>query len=310
MIHSAQMTKPISHQQPVYPGVSRNFILILFSMLAVAVAPLSAESIKVVAWNIEWFPGLTPEATPAESERHMKQIRRELKRISPDVFIGTEIRDWQAFADAVEAVPGLQPAVVSSFRSLHSPGLWPQQIAIGSRLPVVAAWAERWREQFATNPRGFSVAALRVPGDSDDVILVYGVHLKSNRANNEDQTLINYLMREDSIVQILVHVAEMERFAFRDRVRGVIVGGDFNTNHDGQFADKVVEMMVQAGFHNTFAGVPREDRLTWRGSDRFEPTTFDYIFTKGLGKPQAKMIPVEEGSSDHWPVGVEITLAP
>lgn len=31
----------------------------------------------------------------------MEQIRGELARLNPDVLIGTEIRDWQAFANAV-----------------------------------------------------------------------------------------------------------------------------------------------------------------------------------------------------------------
>jgi hypothetical protein len=129
-------------------------------ILPLLLASLAADPIRVLAWNIEWFPGLTREPTPEAAAAHMEQIQRELARLDPDVLIATEIRDWQAFADVIRGVPGLQPAVVSPFRSLFSPGLWPQQIAIGSRLPVETGWAERWREVYATNPRGFSVATL------------------------------------------------------------------------------------------------------------------------------------------------------
>ncbi len=292
-------------------GLSALFVLLGSLRADTPAIPASAADPKplhVVAWNIEWFPGLRLDPTPEAAAAHMRQVRRELRRIDPDVFIGTEMRDWQSFADAVTAVPRLRPVVVSSFRSLYSPGLWPQQIGIAAKPPVVASWAERWREHFATNPRGFSLAVIRAPGDEQGVILVYGVHLKSNRARNEQETRTNELMREDSIAQLLNHVAEMKRFTFRDRVRGVIVGGDFNTNHDGQFGDRTLAMLEEAGFHNTFAGVPREERLTWRGSDRFEPTTFDYIFTRGFHPAQARMIEVEAGVSDHWPVAVELRL--
>jgi hypothetical protein len=45
------------------------------------------------------------------------------------------------------------------------------------------------------------------------------------------------------------------------------------------------------------------------GSGRFEPTTFDYIMTKGLGSPRADLIDVPEEASDHRPVMLEILLS-
>ncbi len=107
---------------------------------------------------------------------------------------------------------------------------------------------------------------------------------------------------------LLAHVEQMKNVVFEDRVSGVIIGGDFNTNQDGQFDDRVIEMMIDAGFHHTWHGVPREQRLTWRGSDRFEPTTFDHFFTKGVEQVQARMLTVPDETSDHWPVEIEIRI--
>ena len=88
---------------------------------------------------------------------------------------------------------------------------------------------------------------------------------------------------------------------------GVVVGGDFNTNHDGQFGDKAIQMMKDAGFHHTWVRTPKDKRATWRGSKQHDPTTFDHIFTKGLGKPRAELLTVPEETSDHWPVRIIIS---
>jgi endonuclease/exonuclease/phosphatase family metal-dependent hydrolase len=52
---------------------------------------------------------------------------------------------------------------------------------------------------------------------------------------------------------------------------------------------------------------PRHPQGT--GGGRFEPTTFDYIMTKGLGSPRADLIDVPEEASDHRPVALEIELS-
>lgn len=280
---------------------------VLFLFNPEAEARTEPETIRVVAWNIEWFPGKSPRATRSEAEAHMTLIQGELRRLNPDIFIGTEMRDWRAFAEAVAVVPGLQPVVVSAYRSMRGTGFWPMQIGIASKLPVEAAWWQRWTPGIEDNPRGFSVAVVHL-GNGDGVLLVYGLHLKSNRAFNEAQTELNHLMRNHSIIQLLAHIDEMERLAYPGRVRGVIVGGDINTNHDGQFGDEVVTKMEAAGFYNTWSGVPRDRRLSWRGSEDYEPTTLDYIFTKGMGTPRAILIEVPDHASDHFPVGVQIEL--
>lgn len=235
----------------------------------------------------------------------MEPARRTLAHLKPDLFLAQEIRDWEAFDCLIRAHPPLRVNVVSSFRSTDTGELWPQQLAIASCLPCVAAWAEPFRATIPGIPRGPAVTALRTE-DGAGVVLVYSVHLKSNRSRNDKEAAINFLWRDESATQLLAHIAEMERVTFKGKVRGVIIAGDFNTNHDGQFGDRVVDTLVVAGFHNTWAKVPKENRLTWRGNQQFPPVTFDYILTRDLGEPEAQLIEIPDGISDHWPVKVVV----
>jgi len=272
-------------------------------------APKRGVSLNIISWNIEWYPGKSRFARGPQMAAHAALVNRQFREMKPDIFLAQEMRDWNAFALLCDEVEGLRPASVSAFASEETGEYWNQQLGIGSKLYVAAAWSEPWREGEEITPRrGFNVAVLRLP-ESFDHLLVYNVHLKSNRSSNDEEAQLNYRTREESVRQLLAHVSDMKERVFKGRIVGVIIGGDFNTNHDGQFGDdRTIAMMEKAGFHNTWSGVPREERLTWRGSNRFEPTTFDYIFTKGLPETTARMIPVEDGSSDHWPVTITLDL--
>lgn len=271
--------------------------------------PIDPATWTLVTWNIEWFPGRYRFAHGERMTDHMAVVQDELKRMNPDIFMAQEMRGWQVFADLCSVVPDLQPTVVSAFRGRVNREYWPQQIGIASKQPVYAAWSEPWQSGDEVSPtRGFSVAAILLPTDRFEVLLVYSVHLKSNLADSPQQTLRNYRLREESIRQLLDHIDEMDT-TFWGRVAGVIVGGDFNTNRDGNFGDEVVEMMVDAGFHYAWENVPREERLTWRGSELYPKTTLDHFFTRGVGRPQARMIHVSDATSDHWPVAITISLA-
>lgn len=279
------------------------YLLLSLPWLCVA----SAAEIRFMTWNVEWFPGRSPQPEDPAVDAHKLAVAEVLRREKPDIFVGEEIRNWQVFADLASAVPGLRPVVVSSFRSETDGTLWPQQIGIASDQPVEAAWAEAWHQTIVL-PRGFSFAAVNLPAPETGVLLVYGVHLKSNRGSNDFEALANSRMREESAAQLLQHVSLMERLTFKGRIRGILIAGDFNTNQDGQFGDATLDILVKGGFHNTWAGVEKKDRLTWRGSEQFEPTTFDYILTKGLPPMKAKMIEVPDAASDHWPVTVTLSF--
>lgn len=291
-------------------AVPRLTLVLLLTMASRALVPSAAsadEGLDVVAWNIEWYPGKKNFARGEEMRAHAQVVQEELRKIDPDILLAQEMRDWDSFARLTDAVPGLRPAVVSAFTSRRTGEYWRQQLGIASKLPVLAAWSERWQ---AANdlrpPRGFAAAMVRLPGPSVRHVLVYSLHLKSNLAEDEGETEMNYRERDESIRQLLGHIREMKETAFKDTLVGVIVGGDFNTNQDGQFGDNVVKMMEEAGFHHTWASTPRADRATWRGNEVHETATFDHIFTLGLGRPRAELLEVPAETGDHLPVRVII----
>lgn len=274
----------------------------------VGAEPGAPFTLRVVSWNLEWFPGKSMQPTSETETAQMLAVQTAMKEIAPDIFVVSELRDWAALHDVVSVVPGLEVNVVSAFPTAETGELWLQQVAIASRLRCIAAWAEPFRPTIPALSRGFAFAALQEPG-TNRLILVYSVHLKSNRARNQEETETNFRLRDESIRQIFAHMDTMKSVMFKNaEIAGWILAGDFNTNHDGQFGDRVVETIEAGGFWNTWKTTPREKRLTWRGNDRFEPTTFDYIFLSGFGNPSAVLLETPRETSDHEVVAVEIPV--
>lgn len=279
---------------------------ILFRSLLIAASFATvhaATPLKVVTWNLEWFPGKRPTASAKEADDHMKDARAALLKLSPDVFVGVEIRDWAAFDELVSVVPGLKTHVVSSFVDPETGEIRPQQVGIASKLTCRAASWERWKANTPNISRGFSFAALE--GKDGDLLMVYGTHLKSNGGDATDVAA----MRLDQAKQLVAQREVVEKAFLGRKIAGWIATGDFNTNHDGQFPlCKVVEEMTAAGFRNTWADTPKKDRLTWtsRPDSKFEPTTFDYFFTLGLGDLKATLLNTPTDISDHH--AIQITL--
>lgn len=283
-------------------------LLILFFTAVLASA---AEPLRFVNWNVEWFPGKRPTASAEEADEHMKGAQAALKKLNPDIFVAQELRDWDAFHQLVSAVPGLTVHVVSSFKDTETGRVRNQQIGIASKLKCRGAWWETWAANYPEISRGFSFAALEHPDGG--LLMIYGNHLKSNSGGStEDGAKNNGGMRDEQVKQLLAHKQSVET-AFSDyTILGWIAAGDFNTNHDGQFPhDSVIKNMVLGGYHNTWANVPKEKRLTWRSDAdpaqrRFEPTTFDYIFTQGIKPVDAFILEVPRELSDHYPLGIPI----
>lgn len=277
--------------------------------VALLAVDLHAASLKVAALNLEWFPGQWPQPPTEEMTAHQQAARPVIEALSPDIFIATEICDETALREVLAGVPGLTLHIISNFREADDdPERRNQQIAIASRLKAFAGWAEPWEQTTEGLRRGFAFAALENP-ETGRLILVYGLHLKSNSAMTPEQTQLNYAIRDASTRQLIAHAKKMaEQFAERG-IDGWIIAGDINTNHDGRFEDNVVAMLEAEGYWNTWRPVPPEQRYTWKGRiDRFQPTTFDYIFLRGLGQPTADLLEIHETISDHNAVIVHINL--
>lgn len=278
--------------------------LTILGMLVVVTTAIQAGApLKIVTWNLEWFPGQRPTASAKEAEKHMQDAREALKKLDPDVFVGLEIRDWAAFQELVSVIPGLHTNVVSNFVDPETGEIRNQQIGIASKLTCRAAGWEPWKANVPNISRGFSFAALEQKDGA--LLMIYGNHLKSNQG--DPQTVAT--MRNAQAQQLLDQRAVVEKAFHGKKIAGFVFTGDFNTNHDNQFPlCKVVEEFTSAGFRNTWADTPQEKRLTWRSEPggRFKPTTFDYFFTQGLGDINATLIDTPMSISDHCAIGLAI----
>lgn len=275
---------------------------------------LNAEPLKALSWNIEWFPGGRPNASEKEQDAQTKLVADELAKIQPDIFLAQEITNEMAFAKLVAAMPGKMAVhVTSRFVNHETKDLAPQQVAIASNLKADSAFFENFKpnESLPHLSRGFAFAALEHPDGG--LIMIYSVHLKSNRGSDTpegEQSVAD--TRAESVKQILSHKAEMEKRYQGRKIMGWLIGGDYNTNHDGQFKKcTAIADLMKGGLQNTWDETPKEQRHTWHSNEftpQFKPTTFDYLMSSGFKKSQAKAVPVSREASDHD--GVLLMLEP
>lgn len=290
------------------------FRLLLTVLLTTGV--LSAQEtvpspIKVVFWNMEWFPGGDIRADAGQARAQIALVQPALEQMNPDLIGMQEVRDTEAAAVALEKIPDVKVQVSSAFSNDDgTPGS--QQLIIASRIPALGAWWEPWKAGASITPkRGFSFAAFEPsPGR---ILLVYSVHLKSNRGNLEENTA----MREESARQLVTHIAAMEKaYTPMGRV-SVLVGGDFNTSiDDAKFAhEKTLAILEAAGFQSSWKGMPLHERVTIPSTPSGIPNlppwpdaTFDYIFVKGARLLNPRVEILDPAPSDHRPVVAEVEL--
>jgi hypothetical protein len=67
-------------------------------------------------------------------------------------------------------------------------------------------------------------------------------------------------------------------------IKGVVIGGDFNTNHDQEMfaSERTLDSLVDARYRNGFEGLALSERVTHPGTHGIPDATFDFIFAKGL----------------------------
>lgn len=260
------------------------------------VAALFAEPVKVVSWNLEWFPGGEPKARSAARQKHMKAAQEAVKTLDPDILCLQEVRDWKAAEELVSVVPGLKVAIVSRFHG-------DQQQVIASRLPIDSAWAEAWKSSEVSDlPRGYAFAALQMPDGS--FLLAYSLHMKANGRGGDEA---NIAKREESSRQLVAHAAEMQKLYSQRGKAGIILAGDWNTtlDPDPRFdAETTIRGPLASGFHSSWENIPFEQRITHPGSGGWPAITFDHILTAGLDNPIGSVVNIP-GVSDHMPVVVE-----
>ena len=271
------------------------------------VAPL-----RIAFWNIQWFPGKRPDATHWEEKDHAPLVQKVVKEISPDILGMGEIRNEDAAKVAIATLEGMNIDICSRFL-LNDGTIGTQQVALTSRLKPVSAWSESWQQRSGiTIPRGFSFAAY--PMGSDSIVLVYGVHFKSNRGEMQQ----NVPAREASSRQLLAHAEKMEEiYAKAYKNVAVVLAGDFNTSlDDPRFgSERTLRDLQKAGFTWAWEKIPVAERTTLPSQPQMDPkfspyppASFDHIFVKGAEIVRCEAFPSSPLASDHRPVVADLLI--
>ena len=265
----------------------------------------SAQTVRCTTWNLEWFPNGSAKETPAaQQEQRIKEAADVLRPIDPDIILLQEVRDYDVSARLGEAIaPGVyHVAICSAFKEPFQRGLGKQQVAILSKYQAQAAWAEPWKSVTGVDPpRGFAFAWFKVGNEN---IGVYSVHLKSNlitHGDKEAETAKNVQKRKVAVIQLVAHVHDVIETIML-AIKGIVIGGDFNTNHDQAMfaAEKTLDSLIGAGYQNGFEELPLSRRITHPGTHGFPDATFDYVFARDL--KASPPIVTQTNASDHWPV--------
>lgn len=269
--------------------------LVLFFVCLVSAQ--GSEVIRLVTWNLEWFPGKKPAASLEQRDAHFREVAAVLPQFRADVIVLQEIRNDEAAERLAKLIPGFSVHVVSRFKDAFTHQLGEQQICIMSRFKADAAWAEPWKRGWAKAPRGYAYAKLLIEGKP---LHVYGLHLKSNLGNPIENTS----KREDAMDQLLDHVTSQTK-----PKEPVIECGDFNTSKEqvNLAGDTTLTKFEKAGFFWTFDGVPLEQRITVPGKGKNPDACFDHIYTSNLAKPVATVL-LDTPGSDHFPVEIDFLL--
>jgi len=282
------------------------------AFLALSITGYSgAQTVRCTTWNLEWFPnGSAHEASAEQQNQRIKQAADVLRPINPDILLLQEVRDYDVCARLGEAIaPGIyHVAICSAFKEPFQRGLGKQQLAILSKYQAQAAWSEPWKSMSGVDPpRGFAFAWFKIANED---VGVYSVHLKSNlitRGDRETETAKNIRKREVAIAQLLTHIRDVIETKMPS-IKAIVIGGDFNTNHDQAMfsAERTLDSLADAGYHNGFEELSLSQRVTHPGSHGFPDATFDFLFAKNLTGLQPSV--TQTNTSDHWPVTREFRL--
>ena len=266
--------------------------------------PETSTTLTATFWNVQWFPGRRPNASRSEENRQIRAVHGDLAQLAPDVIGLEEVRDFKQASLAIQPLRGFKVDVCSNFPPREGQQE-AQQIAIASRLPPISAWAEAWKPSgVIMPPRGFAFAAYHL--SAGRVLLVYALHLKSNRGEIHEDIRI----REESMHQLLSHMKAMNEAYRKMGTLTWIVGGDFNTAPDElRFAgEKTVPGLLADGFSWAWQGVPLSSRITIPADLRYPAACFDQIFFRGATLVRTWVANTSPHSSDHRAVNAMLNL--
>jgi endonuclease/exonuclease/phosphatase family metal-dependent hydrolase len=265
------------------------------------VRALPDGEVRVAAWNVQWFPGGHPtRATKPGTERQVAAAAAEVAAVNPDIFLAFEIREVAALK---RLVPSRKFYTCTSIPRPpdENPDLPNQGLALASRVPPRACWVLDFSglPQTPDRPvRGILGAEFAA---SAGRLVVYGVHLKSNRGDPRT----NRLRRERAVEALMADWVARGLDPQRDRI---LVMGDFNTSpEDPQFeGERTLKLLESSGFIRASQGRPRHEGFTVSGSGGFPPNDFDHILVSPAlalrmdgPPPWGQVRPFVPAASDH-----------
>jgi endonuclease/exonuclease/phosphatase (EEP) superfamily protein YafD len=262
------------------------------------------QVVRAAFWNIQWFPGRHPFATASSERAQTASVHRDMRKINADVIGMEEVRDFSKATSAIEPLAGMKVDVVSNFAPREGQDVG-QQVAIASRFQPLSAWIEMWKPNGAlVPPRGFAFAAYEIA--PHHILLVYAVHLKSNRGEVSEDIAI----REESMRQLTAHMHAMNDAYGKLGTVSCIVGGDFNTApDDSRFAgEKTTRLLRDNNFWWCWQDIPFPHRITLPADKLFPAACFDHIFVRNGKFNSAQVIEMSRGSSDHNAIFAEVQL--
>jgi endonuclease/exonuclease/phosphatase family metal-dependent hydrolase len=262
----------------------------------------SESALRITTWNLQWFPNGSPtEALPEEQNRRIKEAADVLRPLNSDIILLQEVKNYDACGRLAQAIGpnAYHVAICSAFR--HGNVIGKQQLAILSKHHAQAAWYELWKSMEGVDPpRGFAFAWFKI-GNYD--IGVYSLHLKANIGD----TATNIKKREVAADQLLDHIHTVIESKM-PMIKGIVVGGDFNTNKDQAMfvSEKTLKTLTGAGFIDAFGSLPLAERVTHPGRGGYPDATFDYLF--GRNAVTGNQIITKTNVSDHFPVTCDLRV--
>ena len=153
-------------------------------------------------------------------------------------------------------------------------------------------------------PRGFAFAAYEVA--PRHVLLVYAIHLKSNRGEITE----NIAIREESMQQLVAHIHEMNEAYGKLGSVGCVVGGDFNTSPENpSFVDETTTRTLRDnGFPWCWENIPFAQRISLPAGQTFPGSLFRSHFVRNAKINSARVIETSRRSSDHNAIFAELQL--
>lgn len=268
-IHKAPHLDAVHHQRPDF-----------FEREPINPGHIPSNTIRICTYNIQhftdgWFDGW--HRHPADARRQSQGAAAIIDQINPDLIFIQEIENLRALQMLNEKLTHPYPqGFITRFHADYRRGR-KQNIALLSRLPLIDVTELEFGYLTASNapPRGILRAILQL--DPENSLLIYGVHLKSNWGENEN----NIARRQAALERMLQDAAELAK-AYPSNQWEIIVAGDMNVDPQTETFAQDTSLAVLADWYDLWQTISLPDRTTipTRYGDperEYPPAAFDRI---------------------------------